>query len=154
MKRKRSASPLPSTSGKTINASHDALNVESNVAQQSQIKIQCKGCSKKIQEKSMLLHLRSKKCKQHYNDEEYSDLLTKRDEARKDYKKQHKKSKPNSVSNVVTMPEPTNTCSNRKFNWNNSKYYIRNTYTVNKENDIKKDSLVENIINKTNEIIG
>ena len=74
-KRKRSASPVPSTSGRTSNASHDALNVESNASQQSQIGqtegwIQCKGCPKKIQEKSILLHLRSKKCKQRYSDKE------------------------------------------------------------------------------------
>ena len=120
-KRKRSASPLPSTSGKTINASHDALNVESNVSQQSQIGpnegwIQCKGCPKKIQEKSMLLHLRSKKCKQHYNDKEYSDLLAKRDEVRRCYKKHKKAAKSNPVSNVATMPEsiePTNTSSDQ-----------------------------------------
>ena len=102
-----------------MNASHDALNVESNVPQQNQIGqneswIQCKGCPKKIQEKSILLHLRSKKCKQHYNDEEYSDLLTKRDAVRKGYKKQHNKAKTNPVSNAIPESiEPTNALSNQ-----------------------------------------
>ena len=120
-KRKRSASPLPSTSGKTSNASHDELNVESNASQQSQIGqtegwIQCKGCPKKIQDKSILLHLRSKKCKQHYSDKEYSDLLAKRDEVRRGYEVQRKKAKSNPKSNVPTMPESIetrNTCPNQ-----------------------------------------
>ena len=120
-KRKRSASPVPSTSGRTSNASHDALNVESNASQQSQIGqtegwIQCKGCPKKIQEKSILLHLRSKKCKQRYSDKEYSDLLAKRDEVRRGYEVQRKKVKSNPKLNVPTMPEsiePTNSCPNQ-----------------------------------------
>ena len=95
MKRKRSMSPLPSTSGKPINVSHAASNIESNSSQQidpdaDETWIQCKGCPKKIQEKSILLHLRSKKCKQHYNDSEYLAFVTKRDEVRKHYKQQQK----------------------------------------------------------------
>ena len=100
MKRKRSISPLPSTSGNPINAS----NIELDSSQQSKTGsdadetwIQCKGCPKKIQEKSILLHLRSKKCKQHYNDNEYSAFVTKRDEVRKHYKQQQKRAKSNPI---------------------------------------------------------
>ena len=120
-KRKRSASQLPSTSGNTSNASLDALDVESDASQKCQIGpnekwIQCSGCQKKIQEKSILLHLRSKKCKQHYSDKEYSDLLSKRDEVRRGYEVQRKKAKSNPESNVSTMPDSnvaTNTSPNQ-----------------------------------------
>ena len=119
MKRTRSMSQLPSTSGKPINASHAASNIESNSSQQSQINpdadetwIQCKGCLKKMQEKSILLHLRSKKCKQHYNDNEYSAFVTKRDEVRKHYKQQQKRAKSNPTSDATSLSFEKNTGSN------------------------------------------
>ena len=125
MKRKRPMSTLPSTSGKPTNASHAASNIESDSSQQSQIGtdadetwIQCKGCPKKIQEKSILLHLRSKKCKKHYNDDEYSAFVTKRNEVRKHYqiyKQQQKRAKSNPISDATnsnaTPIDVTNTVS-------------------------------------------
>ena len=101
MKRKRSISTLPSTSG-----------VASNIgSQQSQVRenetwIQCKGCPKKIEEKSILLHLRSKRCKQHYSDNEYSDLITKRDQARKlQQKKARSNPESNNESKTITIDQ-------------------------------------------------
>ena len=94
MKRKRSIPVLSSTSG-----------VASDIgSQQSQVGpnetwIQCKGCSKKIEEKSILLHLRSKKCKQHYTDNEYSNFKAKRDEARRCYFLERKKPRTDPITN-------------------------------------------------------
>ena len=96
MKRKRLNSPLPSTSGV-------ALNNGSQV-RQNETWIQCKRCLKKIEEKSILLHLRSKKCKLHYNDNEYSDLTTKRDQARKLQQKKAR-SNHNAALNIAVIDE-------------------------------------------------
>ena len=78
MKRKRPISPLPSTSGVAL-----GIGSQQSPVQPNETWIQCKGCPRKIEEKSILLHLRSKKCKQHYSDNELSDLITKRDQASK-----------------------------------------------------------------------
>ena len=96
MKRKRSNSPLPSTSGVASN--------NGSQVRQNETWIQCKGCSKKIEEKSILLHLRSKKCKQHYTNNEYSDLITKRDQARKLQQKKAR-SNGNAASNIALIDE-------------------------------------------------
>ena len=102
MKRKRSISPLPSTSGVASDVGSQQSQVESN-----EIWIQCKGCPKKIEEKSILLHLRSKKCKQHYTDDEYSSFKAKRDEARRCYFLKRKKPRSNSTTNSKPNSAPS-----------------------------------------------
>jgi hypothetical protein len=102
MKRKRSISTLPSTSGVASN-----IGSQQSQVRQNETRIQCKGCPKEIEEKSILLHLRSKRCKQHYSDNEYSDLITKRDQARK---LQQKRARLNpephtAASNIVVIDE-------------------------------------------------
>ena len=97
MKRKRSISTLPSTSGVASN-----IGSQQSQVRQDEIWIQCKGCPKEIEEKSILLHLRSKRCKQHYSDNEYSDLITKRDQARK---LQQKKARSNPEPHTAVINE-------------------------------------------------
>ena len=104
MKRKRPISPLPSTSGVVSDIGSQQSPVRPNGAW-----IQCKGCPKKIEEKSILLHLRSKRCKQHYSDNEYSDLITKRDQARKlQQKKARSNPESNNESKTITIDQTTN----------------------------------------------
>ena len=102
MKRKRSISTLPSTSG--VASNHGSQQSE---VRQNETRIQCKGCPKEIEERSILLHLRSKRCKQHYSDNEYSDLITKRDQARKLQQKKARSNPehPTAASSIVVIDE-------------------------------------------------
>jgi hypothetical protein len=105
MKRKRSISPLPSPSG-------GASNIGSQLSQvrQNETWIQCKGCPKKIEEKSILLHLRSKKCKQHYSANEYSDLIRTRNQARKlQQKKARSNPEPHTAATNIAVIDESNT---------------------------------------------